>query len=95
MKNKFDGQKPARLGTPKNPARLRVKTKKRAQEVQAQLTQQGWHGEVEIDRGQPEDVVDLDLLQNPVPTRIVETKIGRNAPCSCGSGRKYKKCCGQ
>ena len=22
-------------------------------------------------------------------------KIGRNDPCSCGSGRKYKKCCGQ
>ena len=22
-------------------------------------------------------------------------KIGRNAPCPCGSGRKYKKCCGR
>jgi len=21
--------------------------------------------------------------------------IGRNAPCSCGSGRKYKRCCGR
>jgi uncharacterized protein YecA (UPF0149 family) len=21
-------------------------------------------------------------------------KIGRNDPCPCGSGRKYKKCCG-
>ena len=20
-------------------------------------------------------------------------KIGRNAPCPCGSGKKYKKCC--
>jgi hypothetical protein len=27
--------------------------------------------------------------------RAVQTKkIGRNAPCSCGSGKKYKKCCG-
>ena len=24
----------------------------------------------------------------------VERKIGRNAPCPCGSGKKYKKCCG-
>jgi hypothetical protein len=24
-----------------------------------------------------------------------EPKIGRNAPCSCGSGKKYKKCCGR
>lgn len=24
-----------------------------------------------------------------------ETKIGRNDPCPCGSGKKYKKCCGR
>jgi preprotein translocase subunit SecA len=24
-----------------------------------------------------------------------DRKIGRNDPCSCGSGKKYKKCCGQ
>ncbi|MCK5451036.1 MAG: preprotein translocase subunit SecA [Candidatus Omnitrophica bacterium] len=24
-----------------------------------------------------------------------EVKIGRNDPCSCGSGKKYKKCCGR
>jgi SEC-C motif-containing protein len=23
-----------------------------------------------------------------------EPKVGRNDPCPCGSGRKYKKCCG-
>jgi len=22
-------------------------------------------------------------------------KVGRNAPCPCGSGKKYKKCCGK
>lgn len=27
--------------------------------------------------------------------RRTEPKIGRNDPCSCGSGKKYKKCCGQ
>jgi preprotein translocase subunit SecA len=24
----------------------------------------------------------------------VEQKVGRNDPCPCGSGKKYKKCCG-
>ncbi len=28
------------------------------------------------------------------PIQRVEDKIGRNAPCPCGSGKKYKKCCG-
>ena len=27
--------------------------------------------------------------------RNTEPKIGRNDPCTCGSGKKYKKCCGK
>jgi uncharacterized protein YecA (UPF0149 family) len=26
---------------------------------------------------------------------MLESKIGRNDPCPCGSGKKYKKCCGR
>ena len=26
---------------------------------------------------------------------ITVTKVGRNSPCPCGSGKKYKKCCGR
>ncbi len=29
------------------------------------------------------------------PVKRAERKISRNAPCSCGSGKKYKKCCGR
>jgi SEC-C motif-containing protein len=25
---------------------------------------------------------------------VTSQKIGRNEPCTCGSGKKYKKCCG-
>jgi SEC-C motif-containing protein len=28
------------------------------------------------------------------PVKRLEPKIGRNDVCSCGSGKKYKKCCG-
>lgn len=33
--------------------------------------------------------------QAPVLQTVVRTspKVGRNEPCPCGSGRKYKKCC--
>ena len=27
-------------------------------------------------------------------TVVKEVRIGRNDPCPCGSGKKYKKCCG-
>ncbi|MGL5380350.1 SEC-C metal-binding domain-containing protein [Clostridium sp.] len=32
--------------------------------------------------------------RNSVMVRNV-TKVGRNEPCTCGSGKKYKKCCGK
>ena len=31
----------------------------------------------------------------PQPVRRAGKKIGRNEPCPCGSGKKYKKCCGK
>ncbi len=39
-----------------------------------------------------------DIAPPPAPQvqqRVVGKKIGRNAPCPCGSGKKYKKCCGK
>jgi preprotein translocase subunit SecA len=29
------------------------------------------------------------------PIQSHQTKVGRNEPCPCGSGKKYKKCCGE
>ena len=31
----------------------------------------------------------------PKPAQRKAKKVGRNAPCPCGSGKKYKKCCGR
>ncbi|MGE4565433.1 MAG: SEC-C metal-binding domain-containing protein, partial [Victivallaceae bacterium] len=31
----------------------------------------------------------------PITFRRVDPKVGRNDDCPCGSGRKYKKCCGK
>ncbi|XCN73279.1 MAG: preprotein translocase subunit SecA [Candidatus Electrothrix aestuarii] len=33
--------------------------------------------------------------EGPKTVRRDEDKVGRNAPCPCGSGQKYKKCCGR
>ncbi len=37
----------------------------------------------------------LETPHPPVPIEEIPSrpKVGRNAPCPCGSGRKYKKCC--
>ena len=37
----------------------------------------------------------LYLEQKKSGTVIVGKKVGRNEPCPCGSGKKYKHCCGR
>jgi SWIM/SEC-C metal-binding protein len=83
------------LGTEKNPAAVHVKTKKRMQEVAAIFEKNNWKCSIELEPDKQEDVTDLDLLLNPPKTVIAEKKFGRNEPCPCGSGKKYKKCCGE
>ncbi len=34
-------------------------------------------------------------IEGQTPLRRSAPKIGRNDPCPCGSGKKYKKCCGR
>jgi preprotein translocase subunit SecA len=56
-----------------------------------------------LTRGPVEDAFAQDQRQAPPPGQgqpVQQTvkregrKVGRNEPCPCGSGKKYKKCCG-
>lgn len=38
---------------------------------------------------------ELYLKQKKSNTIVKDKKIGRNDPCPCGSGKKYKQCCGK
>jgi preprotein translocase subunit SecA len=39
------------------------------------------------------DTSDVELALSPPRPGVTEAKVGRNDPCPCGSGKKYKKCC--
>jgi SEC-C motif-containing protein len=41
-----------------------------------------------------DDHHDCPDCEAPVPYVRMQPKVGRNDPCTCGSGRKFKKCCG-
>ena len=41
------------------------------------------------------DVVEEAIEQAVAPIRRDTPKVGRNEPCPCGSGKKYKNCCGR
>ena len=53
---------------------------------------------VEIRREQVAKPIDTGgdgSLQKQPKTASPDGKIGRNDPCPCGSGKKYKNCCGR
>lgn len=83
----------AKLGSERKPVIVRVQTEERARYAAQLCTEQGWHYIIGLEPDQPEDMTDLErALNHPMPLHV--EKIGRNDSCPCGSGKKYKKCCG-
>ena len=91
----FDGKKTAKLGTEKKPAFVHVQTEERLKEVASVFEEKGWKYTIELEPDEPEDITDLERLLKPPQPKTAEKKVGRNDSCPCGSGKKYKKCCGQ
>jgi SWIM/SEC-C metal-binding protein len=83
----------ARLGTEKRPIIVRVQSDETARYVAEKCAEHGWHYIIGFELDKPEDISDLENMLNPVKS-LISNKIGRNEPCPCGSGKKYKKCCG-
>lgn len=91
----FGSKKTAKLGSEKNPAVVRVQSEARFQEVSATFEKHGWACRISIEPDQAEELRDLERLLHPQKPMVVEKKVGRNEPCSCGSGKKFKNCCGK
>ncbi len=52
----------------------------------------GSAGQAEDSRPAKQGAVRQEKVARPEPVTV--DKVGRNEPCPCGSGKKYKKCCG-
>ena len=83
----------AKLGSEKNPLILRLADDSKVDDIVTICDERGWCYILGIEPDEAEDLTDLERKLNP-PIQRVTTKIGRNDPCRCGSGVKYKKCCG-
>ncbi|WP_294344473.1 preprotein translocase subunit SecA [uncultured Clostridium sp.] len=51
--------------------------------------------QIERERVAVETTTNYDEAAANEPKKRTEPKIGRNDPCPCGSGKKYKNCCGR
>ena len=95
-----------KIGTQANPIRFRVKDEIRAQEIIQIFEKHNWKFICGIETQEPEDILEVEYMLNPTAFNGLVPKmksfvellkkgiqIGRNEPCTCGSGLKYKKCC--
>lgn len=50
----------------------------------------GWEGILSAEKRK-----EIEKAYKKTKTVVKENKVGRNDACPCGSGKKYKKCCGK
>lgn len=92
----FQGRGKHKAGSQKHPLALVVTSDARKQEVEAQVAQANLYADITVNNSDDavESIFELTALLNKSDTVQLDKTPSRNEPCSCGSGKKYKKCCG-
>jgi SWIM/SEC-C metal-binding protein len=86
----------AQLGSKNKPAVVRVQTEERAVEIFNLCNEKGWQVIIGIEPDNKENIDDVLTLQGRGKLHPFFTSApSQNAPCSCGSGKQYKRCCGK
>ena len=94
IKTGYNTKRTVRLGTEKQPLTLVVTNDEKRAEIEALVAENGLFANITVDSDKDENINELNgILNKPSTTRFDKTP-NRNEPCVCGSGKKYKKCCG-
>lgn len=94
VKSGFQKKRNAKLGTQENPLTLIVNTTERQTEIELLLKEHDLVATISINEAAEENINELSAIIDTPSTTTFEKTPGRNDPCLCGSGKKYKKCCG-
>lgn len=95
VKSGYNVNREIKLGSEEAPLSIVVNSQDRQTEIEAILAQHQLIANITLDAEQEENTIELEtILNKPKPTSFEKTP-NRNDPCPCGSGKKYKKCCGQ
>ncbi|MGB1198380.1 MAG: PBPRA1643 family SWIM/SEC-C metal-binding motif protein [Thalassotalea sp.] len=93
-KNGYQPNNKVKLGTKANPLSLVVTTPERQQAIEKIVAEHEFIATIELDAGAEENIEALEFVLNIPKTQRFDKVPERNEPCLCGSGKKYKKCCG-
>jgi len=70
---------------------FRIELREEAEKVQEMVLEEGEIDESKLEFTKKDVFAEEERKKQPIRTE----KVGRNDPCPCGSGKKYKKCCGR
>ncbi len=94
VKTGYNTKRSVKLGSEKNPLTLVVSSEAKKLEVAALVAENALFAEITVDSSADENINELTTILNKPITTTFDKTPNRNDPCSCGSGKKYKKCCG-
>jgi SWIM/SEC-C metal-binding protein len=94
VKTGYNTKRTVKLGTEKNPLTLVVNSDEKKHEMEALVAESGLFAEISVDSTVDENINELTTILNKPTTTVFDKTPNRNDPCLCGSGKKYKKCCG-
>ncbi len=79
-----------------NPEELAAAERKRRAEAEQHMQfQHASAGQLEAPEGEGQSDSETQAKAKPAPFVRDNRKVGRNEPCPCGSGKKFKQCCGR
>jgi|TARA_B110000908_G_scaffold80743_1_gene96717 SWIM/SEC-C metal-binding protein len=82
-------------GSKKYPLELVVTSPERKVEVESIVDEHQLYANISVNQSEDaeENIIDLTGLLSKPKTTTVDKIPARNEPCSCGSGKKFKRCC--
>tara|TARA_R110001583_G_scaffold46761_13_gene146576 strand:+ start:4612 stop:4944 length:333 start_codon:yes stop_codon:yes gene_type:complete len=94
VKTGYNTKRNVKLGTEKHPLTLVVTSEEKKLAVETLVTDNGLFADITVDSTVDENINELNAILNKPTTTTFDKTPNRNDLCSCGSGKKYKKCCG-
>lgn len=87
------GTKMESLGTKQKPATVRVHSRELAEALLVYCRSRDWMLIAGVEPDKTEDISDLRRLCERYPWIDALGRVGKEEPCPCGSGKRFKKCC--
>ncbi len=74
---------------------IELQRKDEAEALERQRREEAAKQQMQFHHDDPDNIPKIAADEKPQPVQREFTKIGRNDPCPCGSGKKYKQCHGK